>query len=165
MTNFKGNMSLKFRKTTFEEIVLLHDFYFNSSEPDAPKSKFENLSQEEKSSVCKQFPAENYLSLFKDNDLIGFVGFFPDDDLNVNIFYVLSPLHRGKGYFRDLLNISIMHCRVTFPEFQCIRALTRLQNLASIKGLEGCSFVRRGQIIEVVQPSVSYEEYIYQIKS
>jgi RimJ/RimL family protein N-acetyltransferase len=155
---------LNFKKTTVEEIALLHDFYFESSEPDSPKSNYDNLSSEEKSAVPSQFPVGNYLSAMKENELIGFVGFFPDDDLNVNIFYVLSPRYRGKGYFRELLNLSILHCRNVYSDFKYIRALTRLQNLASIRGLERFSFIRRGQITEEVQPDVPYEEYVYRIK-
>ncbi|MBC7457380.1 MAG: GNAT family N-acetyltransferase, partial [Bdellovibrionaceae bacterium] len=86
------------------------------------------------------------------------------DDLNVNIFYVLSPNHRGKGYFKELLKNSITHCREKFYGFHKMRALTKLQNVASVKGLESCSFVRKGTIVENVQPDVVYEEYIYHMR-
>lgn len=157
-------MSIEFRKTQDDEIVLLHDFYFASSEPDAPTSLFQNLNEAEKSKVIIQFPVESYFTFYKDKELIGFVGFFPDDNSNVNIFYVLSPEQRNKGYFKELLKIVIGHCQSEFAGFEFIRVLTRLQNTASIKGLQSGSFVYQGQIIEGVQPDVIYEEYIYPIK-
>lgn len=164
MRDFKGKMSIKFKKTTDEETVLLHDFYFSSVEPDAPKSLFKNLNDAEKSQAFNQFPVENYFTLVKEKELVGFVGFFPDDDLNVNIFYVLSPDHRGKGYFKEILDLSIDYCQKHFSQFNNIRALTRKQNLASIKGLERCCFERQGQVIEEVQPDVAYEEYVFPIR-
>lgn len=129
------------------------------------KALFDSLSAEDKRKAFVQFPVENYFSLDRGNEFIGFVGFFPDDDLNVNIFYVLSPVQRGKGYFKELLRFAIDHCQSEFSDFKNIRALTRSKNSVSIKGLKSCSFIRRGQVVEEVQPEVPYEEYIYPIKS
>jgi len=165
MANLKGNMSLKFRKTTVDEIVLIHDFYFLSPEPDAPKARFESLSPQEQNAVFLQYPVESYLSVINENEVIGFMGFFPDDDLNVNIFCVISPENRKKGFFSKILSLSIDYCRHNFSDFLYIRALTRKENCASVEGLKRSSFIRKGEVIEEVQPNVSYEEYIYPIKS
>lgn len=142
------------------EWILLHDFYCESLEPDAPRKKFENLSADEKEKAAAQYDSDNYKSVWSENLLIGFVGFFPDDDDNINIFYVISPEHRGKGYFSAVLRSSLDYCRTQFGEYRYIRALTREGNTASIRGLERLLFLRKGSIIEEVQPDVVYEEYL-----
>ena len=52
-----------------------------------------------------------------------------------------------------------------FSDFLNIRALTRKENHAAIRGLESHEFDRKGEVIEAVQPNILYEEYIYPIKS
>jgi len=156
---------MQFRQTTADEVVLIHDFYFSSPEPDAPKALFNSLSQEEKNAVFLEHPIQNYLSVIIGNKVIGFVGFFPDDEMNINIFCVISPGNRKKGFFGKILSLSIEHCRRNFSDFLNIRALTRKENHAAIRGLESHEFVRKGEVIEAVQPNILYEEYIYPIKS
>jgi len=156
-------MALKIQDTKANEWVLLHDFYHESPEPDAPKAKFENLSNEEKTLATSHFNLPNYKAVMDGETLLGFVGFFPDDDDNVNIFYVISPEHRGKGYLAKILNESIAHCRSEFAGYKYVRALTRKQNIHSIQGLVRASFIRKGTVVEEVQPDVAYEEYLLQI--
>lgn len=145
------------------EWILLHDFYCESSEPDAPKCKFENLSEEGKLKASAQYCLDNFKSVYCEKLLIGFVGFFPDDNENINLFYVVSPEYRGKGYFSAILRLSLDYCRAQFVDYKYIRGLTRKENKASISGLERFSFIRKGSLIEEAQLNVVYEEYLLQI--
>lgn len=156
-------MTLRIRKTNKSEWILLHDFYHESPEPDAPKSKFEHLNSKDQQLAISEYSADSFKAVTDSDSLIGFVGFFPDDNENINIFCVISPEHRGKGYFGKILELSIDHCRQEFSGYKYIRGLTRKQNGPSIRGLERSSFFRKGSVIEEVQPDVSYEEYLFPI--
>ncbi|MGZ3768583.1 MAG: GNAT family N-acetyltransferase [Bdellovibrio sp.] len=156
-------MSLRLRETIEREWILIHDFYSESSEPDAPRSKFQYLNKTEQQEAASQYSSDNFKAVLDGDTLVGFVGFFPDDHDNVNIFYVISPVRRGHGYFSKLLALSLEYCRKEFVGFKYIRVLTRKQNTSSIKGLERFSFHRRGTVVEEVQPDVTYEEYLLPI--
>lgn len=157
------NVALLIQNFKKSEWTLLHDFYRESLEPDAPKNKFENLCEEEKVKAIAQYQSDNYKSLWSEKLLIGFVGFFPDDDNNINLFCVISPDYRGKGYFSAILRLSLDYCRTQYVGYKYIRGLTRKENTASIRGLERFSFIKRGSLIEDVQPDVVYEEYLLPI--
>lgn len=146
-----------------DEWILLHDFYFESPEPDSPKKKFEDLSDEDQQAAAAQYRSDNFKAVFADKVLVGFVGFFPDDDDSVNLFCVIAPVHRGKGYFSRILQASLDYCRTCFAGAKYMRGLTRKENTASIRGLEQFSFVRKGSVVEEVQPDIVYEEYLLPI--
>lgn len=156
-------MALKFQNTKADELILLHDFYFESSEPDAPKKKFHNLSKEEQSLVRSKYHLGQIRTVFDENRPVGFVGFYPDDADSVNIFYVISPAERGKGYLAEILKLSVEYCRKKFSSYQYIRALTRDQNIPSIKGLRQSGFIRKGSVVEEIQSDIIYEEYLLHI--
>jgi len=157
------SMTLKIQNLAEGEWVLLHNFYCESPEPDAPKNMFENLSAEEKIEAAAHYCSDNFKSVLHADVLIGFVGFFPDDDENINLFCVISPEHRGKGYFSKILRSSLDYCRTYFVGYKYIRGLTRKENAPSIRGLERFSFLRKGSLVEAVQPDVVYEEYLLPI--
>lgn len=157
------NMGLRIQNLKNDEWILLHDFYCESPEPDAPKNKFENLSGKEKLEAVSHYNSDNFKSIFSKNGLVGFVGFFPDDDYNINLFYVISPEHRGKGYFSEILRLSTDYCRTQFVGYKYIRALTRKENTRSIRGLERFSFIRKGSLIEECQLDIVYEEFLFPI--
>lgn len=157
------SMVLRIQSLKEGEWVLLHDFYCESSEPDAPKNKFENLSAEEKIEAATHYRSDKFKSVLKDGVLIGFVGFFPDDDDNINLFCVVSPENRGKGYFSMILKSSLDYCRTHFVDYKYIRGLTRKENAPSIRGLERFSFVKKGSLVEEMQPDITYEEYLLPI--
>lgn len=156
-------MSLRIQDLKEGEWILIHDFYSESPEPDAPKAKFESLSKEEKEQAALQYSSTQFKSVIEGNTLIGFLGFFPDDEYDVNIFCVISPQYRGKGYFPKILNLSLEYCRREFSGYKHIRGLTRKENTPSIKGLEKALFKRKGTVIEAVQSDIVYEEYILPI--
>lgn len=156
-------MELILQSLKENEWILLHDFYCESPEPDAPKCKFENLSEEGKIEASAQYCSDSFKSVYNGQLLIGFVGFFPDDNENINLFCVVSPEYRGNGYFSAILRSSIDYCRTQFVDYKYIRGLTRKENKASIRGLERFSFVRKGSLTEEVQPEVVYEEYLLPI--
>lgn len=145
------------------EWVLLHDFYSETPEPDAPKKKFSYLSPKEKEAAAQQYKIDSFMSVWNDDLLVGFVGFFPDDNKNINLFCVVAPEQRGKGHFSKILKASLNYCRVQFSDYKYIRGLTRKENRPSIRGLEKFSFIRKGSLVEEVQPGVIYEEYILPI--
>lgn len=157
------NTNIRIQERKEREWVLLHDFYHESPEPDAPGNKFENLSKEEKELAASHYASPNFKAVIDAETLIGFVGFFPDDNDNINLFYVISPEHRGKGYLSKILQLSLEYCRREFVGFKYIRGLTRQENISSIKGLERFSFVRNGTVIEEIQPGIVYEEYLFPI--
>lgn len=156
-------MDLRIRNLKEGEWILLHDYYCDSSEPDSPKNKFEYLNAEVKNQATEQYSSNHYKAVLKGEVLIGFVGFFPDDEDNINLFYVIAPERRGKGYFSEILTASLDYCRNGFVGYKYIRALTRKENTPSIKGLERFSFHRKGSMVEAVQPDVVYEEYLLPI--
>lgn len=158
-------MNLKLKQPTNEECILFHDFYSESSEPDAPKKKFEYLTDEEKSVALDQFHPEDHISAFEGNNLIGFAGISPDDkSINVDIFYIISPLFRGQGYLSKLLEALVNHCQENYKDYKFIRALTLKENIPSIKGLLKASFVCKGEYIEEVQPDVKYQKFLFQLQ-
>ncbi|MNJ93362.1 hypothetical protein D3C87_110420 [compost metagenome] len=151
---------MQIKKATKDESILLHDFYFESSEPDAPKKAFAELDAQEKEMALAHFSPDFYLAVHNENGVVGFLGLFPDDFDNINIFYVISPDHRGKGYLVRFLELARLYCRDHFPEYKYLRALTRKSNVPSIRALENAAFVRRGECVEEVMPEVTYEEYL-----
>ena len=153
-------MTVRFQNTTSDELILFHDFYHDSSEPDAPRAKFQNLTKEEQNLSYSKYTLNQIRTVVDDDRLIGFVGIYPDDD-DVNIFYVVSPEERGKGYLVKILSLMIEYCHKEFSTYRQIRALTRAQNISSIKGLKRTAFLRKGSVIEDTQPDVTYEEYIF----
>lgn len=153
-------MKVTIRELEKDEWILLHDFYSESSEPDAPQNKYETLNADEKLRAKNEYSSKHFRAVCRADSLIGFVGFSPDDDDNINLFYVISPDLRGKGYFTEVLKASLQHCRENFKEFRHLRSLTRIENTPSIHGLQRFSFIRKGSIVEDVQPDVTYEEYL-----
>ena len=148
-----------------QELILLHDFYNDSPEPDAPRKKFNDLSKDEQNLALKNFNSDSHRAVFDESVLIGFFGFYPDDDSNINIFSVIDPNFRGKGYFIPMLTIAIAYVKFNFKDYKYLRALTRKNNKAALKGLLKSGFHYKGQLTEEVQPDVCYEEYIYEITS
>lgn len=153
-------MNLKLHDLQQGEWILIHDFYQESAEPDAPAKKVSELSVEELEKIAKDYSPENYKTIKNGDTIIGFVGFFPDDDQNIGFFYVISPEHRGLGHFTAFVNLSLNYCRTRYPNYKFIRCLTRQENVASIKGLEKCAFIKKGEVIENVQPGVVYQKYL-----
>lgn len=157
-------MQFTIRSLKDDEWIYLHDFYCESPEPDAPEKKFELLNSEEKKKAKKQYCSDQFMSVLKNDTLIGFLGFFPDDEENINLFCVIAPEHRGRGYFSEVLKLALNFSRNHFGSYKYIRGLTRKENAPSIKALERFSFVRKGCVIEEIQPDIVYEEYLLPIK-
>src|SRR5688572_13864807 len=125
---------IQFKTPTPQELVLLHDFYFRSTEPDAPTKIFSSLDSEETAEALAQYNSESHLVAREGERVLGFVGIFPDDEsMFVGIFYVIDPIYRGMGYLSPILNALAIHCREKYPDYKFIRVLTRKENLASIK--------------------------------
>lgn len=70
-------MNLMLRETLEGEWILLHDFYCDSLEPDAPIAKFECLNDIEKEEAFSQYSSDRFKAVLDGDTLIGFVGFFP----------------------------------------------------------------------------------------
>ncbi len=158
-------MEIALKEPSDAEIILLHDSYFESPEPDAPKKLFANLTNEEKLKALKHYSKENHRTIYLKNKVIGFVGLYPDEKIeSINVFAVIIHEHRGKGYSSLILNPLIAHCQMQHPQYKQIRTLTRRSNVAAIKGLNSLSFKHVGAQIEEYSESpdgdVKYEEYI-----
>jgi RimJ/RimL family protein N-acetyltransferase len=157
-------MTISLTKASVEEIVILHDSYFQSAEPDGPKSAFAALSALEQKEVFKEFEPDFYFTAREGDKIIGFVGIYPDEEcIHIGIFYVVAVPFRGRGYLAPLLVALVQRCRQQFPKHQFIRALSRKENLASIKGLQKQNFVRNGHCVQDVGEKVSYEEYLLRV--
>ncbi len=123
--------SIKLKRPTKQQCILLHDLYYEASEPDSPKKKFEFLSDLEKETAFDQYHPEDHLSVFENNNLIGFTATDPDNKfVNVNIFYIILPLFRGKGYFSKILSVLIDYCEKNYYDYKYIRTLTLKNNIA-----------------------------------
>lgn len=158
-------MEIVLKEPSHTETILLHDSYFESPEPDAPKNLFANLPDEEKLKALKHYSKENHRSIYLNNKVIGFVGLYPDEKLeSINVFAVIVREHRGKGHSALILKPLIAHCKMQHPQHKQIRTLTRKSNVAAIKGLKSLSFKHVGAHIEEYSESpdddVEYEEYI-----
>lgn len=152
------------KEPSLGELIVLHDSYFESAEPDAPLKRFSEMSHLEQQAALVQFAPEFHFTAWCGDDVVGFVGVYPDEEsVNVGVFYVIHPAFRGQGYFSLLLEALVNHCRQSHSGYKFIRALTRKSNLASIKGLLKASFVRKGECVEELSVSVLYEEYILPI--
>ncbi len=66
-------MNLTIRQLAKEELILLHDAYFQSAEPDAPKQSFAQLTGSQKSEVSRQFDCETHFSIRDKEEVIGFI--------------------------------------------------------------------------------------------
>lgn len=161
-------MGIRLKEITYLEFIQLHDSYALSSEPDAPKMQFADLAEEEKQRALKMFSPENHLTVFYNNEAIGFVGITPDGKFNtINIFAVMLPEHRGKKYSVLALPALIEHCRIKHPDYKQIRSLTRKSNTPAIRGLKSLLFIYRGVHVEEYddkpENDVEYEEYLLPI--
>ncbi|WP_374079716.1 GNAT family N-acetyltransferase [Bdellovibrio bacteriovorus] len=157
-------MEVVLKEPTLSELIVLHDSYFESGEPDAPLSRFSEMSEVEQKAALIQFAPEFHFAAWVDRDLIGFVGIYPDEEFNnVGVFYLIHPSFRGKGCFSSLLTALVEHCRKRYPKYKFIRALTRAENVASVRGLLRASFLRKGECIEELHISVTYDEYLLPI--
>ena len=161
-------MGIILKKITHLEIIQLHDSYAESTEPDAPKMPFSNLTDEEKQKVLKQFSLDTHFTVCYDNEIIGYVGITLDGKLiDINIFAVMLPIHRGKKYSALALPALIDFCRSQYPKYKQIRSLTRKHNIPAIKGLKSFSFIYKGVHVEEYDDNpkndVEYEEYILPI--
>ena len=158
-------MGIVLKKVTHLEVVQLHDSYAASTEPDAPKMPFANLTDEEKQKALKHFSLDTHFTVCYDDEVIGYVGFTLDGKLiDINIFAVMLPIQRGKKYSALVLPALIDFCRSHYPEYKQIRSLTRKHNIPAIKGLKSLSFIYKGIHVEEYDENpkndVEYEEYI-----
>ncbi|WP_413944521.1 GNAT family N-acetyltransferase [Bdellovibrio sp. HCB-162] len=157
-------MKIVFKELTLGELIILHDSYFESGEPDAPLKRFSEMSPLEQKLALEVYSPEFHFAAWSGEKLIGFVGVYPDKEpINVGIFYIIHPSFRGQGYFASLLEALIAHCRSKYPHYKYIRALTRKENLASVRGLSKASFTYNGECVEELPQLVSYSEYLLSI--
>ncbi len=161
-------MAVILKKITHLEVIQLHDSYALSTEPDAPKIPFADLTDEEKQKALKHFSLETHFTVCDNDEIIGYVGITLDGKLtDINIFAVMLPIHRGKKYSALALPVLIDYCRSQYPEYKQIRSLTRKDNLPAIKGLKSLSFIYKGVHVEEYdhdpKNDVEYEEYILPI--
>lgn len=130
------------RKINESEVIQLHDFYFESSEPDAPKDTFSNLMEKEKIKARTRYSLDTHYIVLNKTEVIGFFGLylhFGSQDLN--IFYVMNPALRGRGFFIKFLHSLIDYVRSNFVSCKKLIALTRTSNYPSVRGLERALFV------------------------
>jgi RimJ/RimL family protein N-acetyltransferase len=105
---------------------------------------------------------EDHFVVYDSDNLIGFVGLIPDDEeVILNVFYIISPEFRGNGFLVKILDLLKEYCRTNFQNYKSLSTLTRKTNLPSLKGLIRSSFVRVGEYVEESQPNVKYEEYVF----
>lgn len=157
-------MEIVLKEPTLGELIVLHDSYFESGEPDAPLRRFSEMSEVEQKAALIQFAPEFHFTAWVGGDVVGFVGVYPDESFhNIGVFYLIHPAFRGKGYFSSLLMALVAHCREQYPKYKFIRALTRKENVASVHGLLRASFICKGECVEELHVPVVYEEYLLPI--
>ncbi len=155
--------SLDIRMIQEDEVQLLHDFYFESSEPDAPKTRFAELTSELQSKVLSHYKLDQHYAVLLKEDIVAFFGLYPDaENSYLNIFYVLDPKLRGQGLFQSVLEALIQFCKDN--GMSSLRAVTRAENTASVKGLLRASFVHAGHHTEEYsddpKDDVLYDVYV-----
>ena len=161
-------MRVLLKKITQLEVIQLHDSYAESTEPDAPKKPFADLTDDDKQKALKHFSLDTHFTVCYDDEIIGYVGINLDGKFtDINIFAVMLPVHRGKKYSALALPVLIEFCRSQYPDYKQIRSLTRKNNLPAIKGLKSLSFIYKGVHVEEYdndpKNDVEYEEYILPI--
>ena len=155
---------MQLRKPTKTELVLFHDLYFETSEPDAPKAPFASLSEAEKEQALRHYNPENHFTVLHGDKLVGFAGLYPDDEqVDVNVFYIVVPAFRGQGYLSKILTLLRHQCQEHYPDYHYLRALTQKKNVPSLRALMRASFVRVGEYTEEDHPEVLYEDYVLEI--
>lgn len=153
---------LTLRPSQVEELVMLHDSYVDAKEPDSPERLFADLSKVEQSEVLKEYQSKTYLSVLDKNQIIGFLGLFPDgEDADVSIFYIVLSQFRGRGYLVKILESTIEYCKKNYPNYFYVRAITREGNEPSIRGLKKAGFIPEREILETEDPEISYREYLF----
>ena len=162
-------MGVVLKKTTDQEVIQLHDIYAFSPEPDAPERQFADLTDEEKQKALNAFRPKNHLTVWYNNEIVGFVGCYPDEKfIDINIFAVIVPIHRGKKYFSLALQALIEYCRSQHSKHKQIRSLTRKSNIPAIRGLKSLSFnyagVHTEEYDDKPENDVEYEEYTLSVK-
>jgi RimJ/RimL family protein N-acetyltransferase len=162
-------MGVILKKITQLEVIQLHDSYAASTEPDAPRMRFADLTDEEKQTALKHFSLDTHFTVCYNDEVIGYIGITLDGKLiDINIFAVILPHHRGKKYSVLALPALIEFCRSQYPEYKQIRSLTRKSNIPAIKGLKSLPFIYKGVHVEEYDQNpendVEYEEYILPIK-
>ena len=61
--------------------------------------------------------------------------------------YFVMPQHRGKGYAKMVVKMTLEHCSY---EYECAFDWIHETNIPSIKTSEACGFVREGHRLNVV---------------
>lgn len=159
-------MKITLRKPTKSEIIQLHDSYFNSAEPDAPLKAYTDLSADDQEHALRVYSAENHLTALYAEEVIGFVGIYPDDDFAyLNTFAVILPEHRGKKYARLLFAAALDYCANHYGGYKFMAALTRKDNLPAIQGLKSYSFAHEGTVTQNINGNdVDYENYVLPLR-
>lgn len=160
--------SLSVRKIEASEVQLLHDFYFESAEPDAPKVRFSELNADQRSNTLSRYRLDQHHTVLLKEDIVGFFGLYPDaENSYLNIFYVLNPKLRGQGLFHSVLAALVQFCKDN--RVSSLRAVTRAANTASVKGLLRASFEQVGQHTEEYsddpKDDVLYEVYVARLSN
>lgn len=79
----------------------------------------------------------------KENEVIGFINDVEIGDDFVELGYVISPEHKGRGYATEALSAAIEE--IFASGFACVKAGAFEENLASIRVMEKCSMTRTDQ--------------------
>lgn len=93
--------------------------------------------------------------LASDDNLVGYCVVTPGgrrlpvstkEDIVLGPYYI-SPEYRGRGYAKQLVGLSLLHCTY---DYKCAYDWIHEDNLASIRTSEACGFVREGHRLNVI---------------
>ncbi|MGN0234616.1 MAG: GNAT family N-acetyltransferase [Bacteroidaceae bacterium] len=68
------------------------------------------------------------------------------DDIVLGPYFTV-PEHRGKGYGKVIVRLTLQHCTY---DYKCAYDWIHERNIASIKTSEACGFIREGRRLNVV---------------
>ena len=104
----------------------------------------------------------SYNAQVRDSGVIVGSGAFkgpPTEEATVEIAYGIDEAHRGCGYATEVANALTAFAFGT-GEVQCVRAHTKVENLASVRVLERCGFRYLGEVLDPEDGIVSRYERV-----
>jgi len=153
-------MKFSITPITGQELFDLYELYRKAGGPDSPKDKLSSLSKAACEIAVSRFDKEKHFSIHFENEHIGFIGIYPNSSY-ANLFYIFSEEQRGKGYLILLLEDIKEYCLKNYETISTLIAVTRPDNIPSVRGLEKFGFQNDGEYSE---DEVLYVEYSYLLK-
>ena len=151
--------------TTIKESDFIHNLYFNTKEPDAPRKIFSEEKEDVQFIIFNRHKKAANL-VFHKNIIIGFI-IITEVTGGINIGGALISEKRGKGFGTKIFSKKVKELIEIYPT-KNIYASARKDNIAAIKSIENAGFVYQDDELKPSIPGVCeeiiYKNFIYKSK-